>query len=52
MKKYNVQGVQKGLSNDEVERARREHGRNVFSARKLLQGDEKRLRSHARKGWI
>ena len=34
MKKYNVQGVQKGLSNDEVERARREHGRNVFSARK------------------
>ena len=34
MKKYTVQGTQKGLSNDEVERARREHGRNVFSGRK------------------
>ena len=34
MKKYTVQGPQKGLGNEEVERSRREHGRNVFSSRK------------------
>ena len=34
MKKYNVQGLRKGLCNDEVDKARREHGRNVFSAYK------------------
>ena len=34
MKKYTVQGIKKGLSNDEVERSRREHGKNVFSSRK------------------
>ena len=34
MKNYTVQGVRKGLCNDEVERARREHGKNVFSGRK------------------
>ena len=34
MKKYTVQGLKKGLSNDEVEKSRREHGRNVFSSRK------------------
>ena len=34
MKKYAVQGLRKGLCNDEVDRSRREHGRNVFSSRK------------------
>ena len=34
MKKYNVQGLRKGLRDDEVERSLREHGRNVFSNRK------------------
>ena len=34
MNKHTVQGMRKGLCSDEVERARREHGRNVFSARK------------------
>ena len=34
MKKYNVQGIRKGLCDSEVERSLREHGRNVFSNRK------------------
>lgn len=34
MKKYTSLGLRKGLCADEVERSRREHGRNVFSARK------------------
>ena len=34
MKKYTSLGLRKGLCSDEVEKSRREHGRNVFSARK------------------
>ena len=34
MKNYTALGAQKGLCDDEVEQARREHGKNIFSGRK------------------
>ena len=34
MKKYNVQSIKKGLSDLEAEQSKKEHGKNIFSARK------------------